>query len=65
MKGPLYAQTAGQVKEAGDGAGAVQVLHAGAQRFPQDTDITKAIEQAKVSGDSDELKKLKSLGYVQ
>jgi hypothetical protein len=65
VKGPLYAQTASQVNDAGDGAGSVRVLNAGAQRFPQDADIAKAIEQAKASGGADQLKELKTLGYVQ
>jgi hypothetical protein len=61
----LYVQTAGQVKEGGDAAGAVSVLDAGAQRFPQDQDIAAAIAQAKASGSADEKERLRSLGYIE
>jgi hypothetical protein len=65
LGGPLYVQTAGQVKEAGDAAGAVRVLDAGARRFPGDADIARAIEQSKATGTADELEQLRSLGYVE
>ena len=65
VTGPLYVQTAGQVKEAGDGAGAVSVLDAGAKRFPQDTAVARAIEQLKTSGGDAERERLRSLGYVE
>jgi hypothetical protein len=63
--GSLYVQTAGQLREAGDAAGAVDVLDAGAKRFPQDGDIARAIAQAKASGSDAELERLRSLGYVE
>jgi hypothetical protein len=65
VTGSLYVQTAGQLKEAGEAAGAVSVLDAGAQRFPQDAAIAAAIAQAKVSGTAAELEQLRSLGYVE
>lgn len=61
----LYVQTAGQVKEAGDAAGAISVLDAGAQRFPQNADIASAIAQAKASGSDAERERLRSLGYLE
>jgi hypothetical protein len=61
----LYVQTAGQLKQAGDAAGAVGVLDAGAKRFPQDPEIAKAIDQSKASGSPEELERLRSLGYVE
>jgi hypothetical protein len=63
--GSLYVQTAGQLREAGDAAGAVDVLDSGAKRFPEDADIARAIEQAKASGSDAELERLRSLGYVE
>jgi hypothetical protein len=63
--GPLYVQTAGQLKEAGDAGGAIRVLDAGARRFPGDADIVRAIERSKASGTADELEQLRSLGYVE
>ena len=65
LTGSLYVQTAGQVKESGDVAGAISVLDAGAKRFPQDADIATAIAQAKASGTAAELEALRSLGYVE
>jgi hypothetical protein len=65
VSAPLYVQTAGQLKEAGDGAGAVSVLDAGAKRFPQDAAIAQAITQSKATGSDAELERLRSLGYVE
>jgi predicted Zn-dependent protease len=65
VTGPLYVQTAGQVKEGGDAAGAIRVLDAGAKRFPKDPDIARAIAQLKVTGTADEIERLRSLGYVE
>jgi hypothetical protein len=65
LTGALYVQTAGQVKEAGDAAGAISVLDVGAKRFPEDPDITRAIEQLKTTGSPDEVERLRSLGYVE
>lgn len=63
--GSLYVQTAGQLREGGDASGAVDVLDSGAQRFPEDADIARAIEQAKATGSDAELERLRSLGYIQ
>ena len=65
VTGSLYVQTAGQVKEAGDAEGAIGVLDAGAQRFPEDADIAQAIDRLKATGTSDEIERLRSLGYVE
>jgi predicted Zn-dependent protease len=65
VTGSLYVQTAGQVKEAGDAAGAINVLDAGAKRFPDDPDITQAIAQSKATGTAEEIERLRSLGYVE
>jgi hypothetical protein len=65
LTGSLYVQAAGQVKEAGDAAGAISVLDLGAKRFPQDADIAQAIERSKQSGSDAELERLRSLGYVE
>ena len=65
VTGPLYVQTAGQVKEAGDAAGAISVLDAGARRFPEDPDIAQAITQSKATGTAEEIERLRSLGYVE
>lgn len=65
VTGPLYVQTAGQVKEAGDAAGAISVLDAGAKRFPQDPDIARAISQSKAKATPEEIERLRSLGYVE
>jgi hypothetical protein len=65
VTGPLYVQTAGQVKEAGDAEGAISVLDAGAKRFPDDADIARAITQLKLTGSDAEIERLRSLGYIQ
>ena len=65
LTGPLYVQTAGQVKQAGDAAGAVSVLDLGARRFPQDADLAQAIDRAKSTGGAAEVERLRSLGYVE
>lgn len=61
----LYLQTAGQLREAGDAEGAIDLLDAGAQRFPDDPDVARAIEQARTTGSAEELERLRSLGYVE
>jgi hypothetical protein len=64
VKSSLYLQTAGQLREAGDAAGAVDLLDAGKKRFPGDADVDGAIEQAKASTDDAERARLCSLGYL-
>ena len=61
----LYVQSAGQLKDGGDAVGAISVLDAGAKRFPTDSNLTRAIEQAKASGSAAELEHLRSLGYLE
>jgi hypothetical protein len=63
--GSLYVQTAGQLRDAGDAAGAISVLDAGAKRFPEDGDVAKAITQAKAAGTAAELEQLRTLGYIE
>ena len=65
VTGSLYVQTAGQVKEGGDAAGAISVLDTGARRFPEDADISQAIAQLKATGSDAEIERLRSLGYVE
>ena len=65
LNGGLYVQTARQVKEAGDAAGAITVLDAGAKRLPKDTAISQAIAQAKGTENSAELERLRCLGHVE
>jgi hypothetical protein len=65
VTGSHYVQTAGQVKAAGDAAGAICVLDAGAKRFPENPDIAQAIDQPKATGTPEEIERLRSLGYVQ
>jgi len=64
IKGTHYVSTADQLKAAGEAAGAVALLDKGLKRFPDDADITRAIERTKASGSMDELEALKSLGYL-
>ena len=63
--GSLFVQTAGQLRDAGDPAGAIQVLDSGAKRFPEDADVAKAIDQAKAAGTAAELEQLRTLGYIE
>jgi hypothetical protein len=65
LTGPLYVQTAGQVKEAGDASGSIGVLDLGAKRFPDDPAIAQAIARSKATGSDAELERLRSLGYVE
>ncbi len=65
IKASHYVSTADQLRSAGDAAGAISLLDAGAKRYPSDATIAKAIEQAKASGGSDELEALRSLGYIE
>jgi hypothetical protein len=61
----LYVQTASQVRMGGDATGAIDVLDAGAQRFPEADDIVRAISQLEARGTDAELERLRSLGYVE
>jgi hypothetical protein len=61
-----YAATAHQLKQAGQGAAAIEVLDMGVARFPNDRLINQMIGVAS-SGDGDpaELEMLRSLGYIE
>jgi hypothetical protein len=65
VNGGLYATTAGQLHQAGDSAGAIAVLDAGMKRFPQDTELSAAIDKVKAAGSPEDVEMLKQLGYIQ
>jgi len=67
MPATQYSATADQLKSAGQGAAAIQVLDLGLQRFPEDATLIALIEEAKTApaAGSDELEMLRSLGYVE
>jgi tetratricopeptide (TPR) repeat protein len=62
-----YAASADQLRGAGQGAVAIEVLDLGLKRFPDDPNLRAQIEQAKqASGpDSEEMERLRSLGYLK
>ncbi len=62
-----YAATADQLRGAGAGAEAIQVLDFGLKRFPEDAELLRQIEAAKAApaAGSEELEMLKTLGYVE
>ena len=66
MPASQYSATADQLRAAGQGAAAIQVLDAGLGRFPQDETLLGLIEEAKAAPapGSEELEMLRSLGYV-
>ena len=66
MLADQFAATADQLRGAGQGAAAIQVLDKGLKRFPDDQALRGQIEQAKKAPEpgSDELKMLESLGYI-
>jgi tetratricopeptide (TPR) repeat protein len=66
MRADQYAATADQLRAAGQGAAAIQVLDLGLERFPQDPALRGQIEQAKQAAEpgSEELENLRSLGYI-
>jgi hypothetical protein len=66
MPATQYSATADQLRAAGQGGGAIQVLDAGLKRFPEDQTLLGLIEEAKAAPapGSDELEMLRSLGYV-
>jgi len=56
----------GELKSAGQGVVAIEVLDLGAKRFPEDPLIAKMIGDASAGGgDPAELEMLRSLGYVE
>ena len=61
-----YTATAHQLKTAGDGPTAIEVLDLGAKRYPDNPIIAKMIGDAGAAGsDPEELKMLRSLGYIE
>ena len=60
-----YFATAQQLREAGAGTAAIEVLDMGAILFPYEPVIGRMIEEAGESGDPAELELLRSLGYVE
>ena len=66
MLADQFAATADQLRAAGQGPAAIQVLDQGLKRFPKDDALLAQIEQAKKAPapGSDELKMLESLGYI-
>jgi hypothetical protein len=66
MLADQFAATADQLRGAGQGAAAIQVLDRGLKRFPGDSALRGQIEHAKTAPapGSDELKMLESLGYI-
>jgi len=66
MPATQYSATADQLRAAGQGGAAIQVLDAGLGRFPEDPMLLDLIEEAKAAPapGSEELEMLRSLGYV-
>jgi hypothetical protein len=64
----FYSKVGGYLAQAGEGEGALEVAHAGQQRFPdRKADFDALIEELKqtaASGDAELTAKLKSLGYL-
>jgi hypothetical protein len=61
-----YTATADQLRAAGQGAAAIEVLDLGLKRHPGDTGIEKMIgAAASDSVDSGELEMLRTLGYIE
>jgi len=60
-----YFATAHQLRDAGDGAAAIEVLDMGATLFPFEPVIARMIEEASAGGNPAELELLRSLGYVE
>jgi hypothetical protein len=63
----LYRALADRAKEAGDTAGAIDVLTAGDQRFPDEhASFVEAIDALKAAGNLDpaQVQRLKALGYL-
>ena len=60
-----YFATAQQLRGAGAGTAAIEVLDMGAILFPYEPVIGRMIEEASAGGDPAELELLRSLGYVE
>jgi len=59
-----YFATAHQLRGAGAGTAAIEVLDMGAILFPYEPVIGRMIEESSVSGDPAELELLRALGYI-
>ena len=59
-----YFATAHQLRGAGAGTAAIEVLDMGAILFPYEPVIGRMIDEASAGGDSAELELLRSLGYI-
>ncbi len=59
-----YFATAQQLREAGAGTAAIEVLDMGAILFPYEPVIGRMIEEASAGGDPAELELLRALGYI-
>jgi tetratricopeptide (TPR) repeat protein len=66
MRADQFAASADQLRAAGQGAAAIEVLDLGLKRFPNDPALLAQIEQAKQASEpgSEELERLRSLGYI-
>jgi hypothetical protein len=67
MRADQYAAPADQLRAAGQGAAAIQVLDLGLKRFPEDPALRAQMEQAKTAAEpgSEELENLRKLGYLE
>jgi hypothetical protein len=66
MLADQFAVTADQLRGAGQGPAAIEALDKGLKRFPDDERLLAQIEQAKKASapGSEELERLRSLGYI-
>ena len=66
MLAEQFAVTADQLRGAGQGDSAIQTLDKGLKRFPKDPALLGQLEQAKqgAAPGSEELERLRSLGYI-
>jgi predicted Zn-dependent protease len=60
-----YAATAHQLRLAGQGPAAIEVLDLGTKRYPEDALIARMIGDASAASSPAELELLRSLGYVE
>jgi hypothetical protein len=65
VKASDYFATAHQLRGAGAGTAAIEVLDMGASLFPYEPVIGRMIEESSEGGDPAELELLRSLGYVE
>jgi tetratricopeptide (TPR) repeat protein len=65
MPATEYAATAHQLRLAGQGTTAIEVLDLGAKRYPDDALIARMIGDSSTSSSPAELEMLRSLGYIE